>query len=224
MKNSFLENDPYNTRTEIKNFRVELDWIRQESDKNNVISIIKKVLFMRIILYRTIVESYRYFNSIIYDCLSAINCLQLNKKRYFYFDLRSMIENILRCSLKKGDADETGITELFRQFGELSLPQYIYDQLTSLYANSCDYVHNNIRAELPVAKSFLDIKNDMLSDKQLTSLISDLLKIINIAVEIVIEVYFNEVEYAFYRTNPTIDFLVGTKLAGIYKAKKVASD
>lgn len=224
MKSSFLESDPYNTRVEISNFRGELDWIRQESDKNNIISIVKKILFMRIILYRSSIENYRYFDSIIYDCLSAINCLRLNKERYFYFDLRSMIENILRCSLKKEDSDDTGITELFRQFDELSLSQHIYDQLTSLYANSCDYVHNNIRAELPVSQSFLDIKNDRLSARQLSSLINDLLKITNIAVEIITEVYFDEVECAFYRTNSTIDFLIGTRLSSIYKTKKVAGD
>ena len=102
------------------------------------------------------------------------------------------------------------ITTLFSEFEESKLGNY--QLMKHYYSLACDYVHNNIRAELPVTSSYVELKNSNLSEEKMLQRSRDLLQLISEITYIILGVYDLEVNHAFYRKRISLKFLVSEKI------------
>ncbi|HBV85746.1 MAG TPA: hypothetical protein DEF42_03605 [Desulfosporosinus sp.] len=210
MDNSILTHDPFNVKNALDTFREEFKDIRNEGLVNTFISILKKVIFFNLTIKESNLHNTRYFNSIIYDALNAIISICKGNERYCYFDIRSLIENSLRVSLRLEDNDEMSVTSLFYRFNESGLGNY--QLIKNYYSLACDYVHNNSRADLPVTSSYVELKNSHSSEERMLQRSRDLLQLISEITYIVLVVYNDEVNHIFYRKSTSLKFLVSERI------------
>jgi len=102
------------------------------------------------------------------------------------------------------------ITNLFSKFNESKLGDY--QLIKNYYSSACDYVHNNIRADLPVTSSYVELKNSHLSEEKMLQRSKDLVQLISEITYIVLVVYDEEVNHVFYRKSTSLKFLVSERI------------
>ncbi|OTA15646.1 hypothetical protein Xvie_02499 [Xenorhabdus vietnamensis] len=209
--NSFLSTDPYNILETVTKFKNEFISIENQYVRDCLISTVKKTLLLKIIHNKTLTNN-RYLLSIIYDFLCCISSINLNEERYFYFNLRSSIENIIRFSLDKPNDDETGITRLFTQFKDKYKNISGVSSLSRAYSDACNYVHNNIKAGLDLSKSFSYINGTKnLPTKRLKSLAKELHEVQSSIDEILIANNKADITYTFLYLNESLTYLTNKR-------------
>ncbi|HDR1420311.1 TPA: hypothetical protein QB189_002279 [Pasteurella multocida] len=203
--------EPFIYQKSLDNFYAELDsWsnLSESTDKNNVRCIIKRMTFLYIIKKRN--QENNFFRGMFSDLLYAMHCIKTNQERYFYFNLRSAIENFLRCALYKGNTDNTGVRELFNEFSQKQ--KSIRDKLNSEYVKCCNYVHNNHIANLNYSNAFLECERQTFSS--VSTAVNHLLNVINYFIKYFIFEESDCVDATFHRAKSQLKYLVGN---AIYK-------
>ncbi|MPU14885.1 hypothetical protein FGL68_06725 [Acinetobacter baumannii] len=206
-------------KEEIKKYKKMLYSNKELPKENDVISIIKKIIFMKILNYDKKPEHYR--KCIIYDMLMLMHSLTQNSIINFYFLYRAYIENFLRVSLNLGDNDETGVRNLFVEFenkyNSKELEAFI-NYIKGEYGKGCNYVHSNIKSMKTVHLYYKEIiETDEMDDKNLIHLIQKLNTLLDKCVEFMILTQVEEIENVFYRKSEQLKFLIGNKNYKIYK-------
>lgn len=210
MKDRILEVDPFGVEKVLASFSEEISFIRREDLKNNIIGVIRKIIFLDLLLKESGEYPKRYSQSMIYDALNAIISIINGKERYFYFDFRSLIENSVRSFLLLEDHDKTGINALLERFKELEIGNY--QLVTNYYSRSCDYVHNNIKANLPITNSFTELKNITSNEALMAKRSKDLLSLLTEFCYIYSVIHYDIVEHVFYRKKSTLRRLLSEQI------------
>ena len=161
----FLSIDPYNILGTISSFREEFENIPDKFVADTLISTTKKAIFLKILHDRSL-QNNRYLLSIIYDLLCCMSTIKKSEERYFYFNLRSCIENAIRFFLNKQSDDETGVGRLFSEFKEKYKNLDSVSSLARIYSKACNYVHNNSKADIDISRSYKFIDNDKAIDDE----------------------------------------------------------
>lgn len=209
MKDKILDVDPFGVEAVLSSFKNEISYLKREDLKNNIIGVVKRIIFLDLILKDSGEYPKRYSQSMIYDSLNAILSIINGNERYFYFDFRSLIENSIRSFLLLNDKDRTGINEMFENFKKLEIGNY--QLIVNYYSRSCDYVHNNARASLPITNSFTELKNNISNEDLMVKRSTELLSLLSEICFIYSITHYEIVEHVFYRKKSTLKRLLSQK-------------
>ncbi|OAT21466.1 hypothetical protein M979_0325 [Buttiauxella noackiae ATCC 51607] len=161
----FLSIDPYNILGTISSFRNEFKNLPDKYIVDSLLSTTKKAIFLKILHERSL-RNNRHLLSIIYDLLCCVSTIKNNEERYFYFNIRSCIENSIRFFLNKSNDDEIGVTRMFLEFKEKYKNIDAVSNLARIYTEACNYVHNNEKAGIDISKSFQFIDSEKVIDNK----------------------------------------------------------
>lgn len=204
----------------ISNFKREiLFWeslSNSEFELNSTINAIKKITFLEVIKNKIDRDNY-FLCSLVSDLILTISTLELNQERYFYFNLRSAIENYLRFILVKQKNDKTGVRNLFNEF-ELK-DKELRDNLNSYYSVCCNYVHNNSNASLISIDKYVQVKSMPFSN--IKNAISVLNGTVNIFLIYLITSETEIIDYSFHRNKLGMKYLIGEKLFNEFNKSRV---
>ncbi|QNF28530.1 hypothetical protein [Metabacillus elymi] len=146
-----------------------------------------------------------YIKSLVQDALSVIDSLCQKSQRYYYFILRSYIENFLRVLLKLKDDDAMGVMKLFKNTKRL-LEQFegaslIFDQMEQQYDECSLFVHSNIKADDEISEFLKNIltRNDFDEPFKVNNSLLKFNSLLNSSVKLFLISHTQTVDSCFYR-------------------------
>lgn len=207
----FILNDPHCIRETVLLFKDDLKTIPNQYVIDILLSTAKKTIFFKI-LHEKSLKKNRHLLSIIYDLLCCISAIKNNEERYFYFNVRSCIENSIRFLLNKSNDDDIGVTKMFNEFKEKYKGVSGVSEISRVYSDACNYVHNNIKAEIDLSKSYKKIngKKDF-NEKTSRKLCRDILAVHSSLNEPLLINNKNDVKHAFLYLNENIEYLINKR-------------
>ena len=209
--NKFLSIDPFNIIPTLASFKEDFGFIEDKFLIDSLISATKKTIFLRILHDRAMTDN-RYLLSITYDLLCCISTIKKNEERYFYFNIRSCIENCIRFFLGKHNEDETGVTKLFNEFKDKFKNMDAVSVLSRIYSQSCNYVHNNAKANIDISRSYRFIDNSKAPNIDgMRKLVRELTEFHVSLNELLIFNNHNDIRTAYLYINENIKFLINEK-------------
>lgn len=155
MSTHILRNDPYSLQEQEKRFKEEFKEL-SEADFTDLCYFIHKIMLLKIITQDDQLKSNRFLQGMIYDALFALKELK-NNERYFYFNIRSLIENLMRFVVRLPNDSSLGVTRLEKSFREYSLVHH--ERLSLIYGESCNFVHNNQASGLDLEINYQEVKS-----------------------------------------------------------------
>ncbi|WGE70718.1 hypothetical protein NYR79_07615 [Actinobacillus equuli subsp. haemolyticus] len=205
----------------IANFRKECSsWeIFDETELNMMSSIIKKITFLAVIKNRYAEDTY-FLQSLLSDLIFTISTFELKQERYFYFNLRSAIENYLRFILRKPHDDKTGVRNLFNEFE--SKNKLLKDELNSQYAICCNYVHNHKDASLILTEVYSQIKTTPFIN--IRNAIERLHNVLGVFLKYLIFTKKEVIDYSFHRNKSGMKYLLGDSLFQKYRFESLPQE
>lgn len=186
-----------------------------DNDRNLLKGISKKIIFLHRISIHLYNNEY-YLNYLISDILYSLRCIMNGQERYFYFNLRSTIENFLKFILNIKKDQTPSIKGLFQDLK--SCHPKSNEILRQQYGKYCDYIHNNQHANLNIAKSFLETNKE--SFKKISTSIHDFNLIISTIVEYFIIRENNSIDSLFYGVKRELKKLIGNSLYSKFQKNK----
>ncbi|WP_238858995.1 hypothetical protein [Clostridium sp. YIM B02569] len=211
-------------KEEYKKYISLLNSKKQLPLENDLIYIIKLILFNKQFFIKCDSVNMYYKNHMIYDLLMIIHSLTNNSVINFYQLYRSFIENYIRAMLDLQDNDETGVNAIFKLFEDKyninNNNKEFIAYIKGEYSIACDYVHSNLRSNVSVYLFYKDIlESDEMNEKNLKKLI---LKIKTLLIKIVkfsIDVDIYKIDSLYYRQYMQLEFLIGNNLFKHFKNK-----
>jgi len=208
---NFLTIDPYNVLGTVSKFKEDLKVIPDQYVVDSLISAVKKSIFLKIIHEKSL-RGNRHLLSVIYDFLGCISAIKKNEDRYFYFNIRSCIENSIRFLLNKDNDDEIGVTRMFSEFKERYKGVDGVSALTRVYSDACNYVHNNVKADIDVSKSYKYIDSSKIFEKKKSrNLCNDLVSVQSSLDNFLLINNKEDIKYSFLYLNENIEYLINKK-------------
>lgn len=220
---NFLTIDPYNVLGTVSKFKEDLQVIPDQYIVDSLISAVKKSIFLKIIHEKSL-RGNRHLLSIIYDFLGCISAIKKNEDRYFYFNIRSCIENSIRFLLNKDNDDEIGVTKMFNEFKERYKGVAGVSSLARVYSDACNYVHNNIKADIDVSKSYKYIDSPKVFEKKKSRKLCDDLVSVQLSLNDFLLINNKEdIKHAFLYLNENIEYLINKNfLEKLYPSEVVS--
>lgn len=217
MNRNILEYDPLGTKDSIRGFMEMYDVDISTLARNKLICVVKKMIFIKLFVDNH--SHTHYPKSMIYDMLSALNSLKEHKERYYHFNIRSFIENVLRTILLLDDSDRTGVNELFRQ-SRLTCSKSdeeieIINLLDSKYTISNNYVHSNIMADMKIHQFYKYIEEEAMESRVIEGHLEQMCVLLTRVCEMIIRRFSNDVEHVFFRKKATLSFLLNEQLSSL---------
>lgn len=169
-----------------------------EQNRNFMASILKKVILMKYIV-RQKSDDYR-LQALLSDLIYLIRCIKNGEERYYYLNIRSLIEQSLRI------VNDVASTDTMTNYNIMSKSEDCVsnssfnvnlDIIKNQYSKSCLYVHGNSNANMQLAEIYFDsIKDkeiDNLNQKlnELVKLLKELFRLIFISNSILIDAAFH---------------------------------
>ncbi|MGO4790396.1 hypothetical protein AB4124_23565 [Paenibacillus sp. 2KB_20] len=223
MNRNILEYDPLGTKESIRLFIEMYNMDISISGNNKLKCVIKKIIFIKLFVDNH--NPTHYPKSMIFDILSALNSLKEHKQRYYHFNIRSFIENILRTILLLDDSDRTGVNELFRQSrsacNEKDEEIEIINLLESKYTISNNYVHSNLMAGIEIHQFYKKIKEETMQSEITEDCFDQMCVLLTRVSELLIRRFSNEVEHIFFRKKATLSFLLNDELSRLQAEKQL---
>lgn len=203
-----INEDPYGITDTLELFCKNFSDIKPINEQNQIKFIVKKIILIRIILNENYIEDKWFLEGVYADLLSLLETLSLNKKRYFQFNLRSLIENMLRVLLNKKDKDKTGVRQLFYEAKTSQLSDSV-SKLNNIYVKSNNFVHNNIESQLPLVRNYYELTHSKLKDKEISSMLKNLEDTCKVLDQILIITYYQGIDNIFHRRRKSLRRLIG---------------
>lgn len=157
-----LHPDPYFLYEQEKRFKEEFKEL-SDSDLENLLYFVRKIMLLKLITQQDTLKSNRFLQGMIYDALFALKEIKSNE-RYFYFNIRSLIENLMRFVIKLENDSSMGVIKLEKEFSKYSL--FHHQRLVSIYKEACNFVHNNQLSGLDLGVNYQEIKSSVRLDSQ----------------------------------------------------------
>ncbi|NMH67934.1 hypothetical protein HF072_03945 [Bacillus sp. RO3] len=155
-----------------------------------------------------------YLKSLVQDTLSIIDSLCQKSQRYYYFILRSYIENFLRLLLKLEDDDAMGVMKLFRNskklFESSESAIVIFEEIEKQYDECSLFVHSNIRAGDEISEYLKNIieRNDFEDTRIVNTSLLKFETILNSSIKLFVISHSQMVDNSFYRKKDTLRKLI----------------
>lgn len=193
----------------------------KEVDKNNLICIVKKIILLKYVLRQ--VNGHYKISAMISDLLYLIRSLQVGEERYYYFNIRSIIEHTLRII---NDIDTTNtitnseIMNMTQQVIAAKDAKINFAVIMDEYTKSCLYVHGNENANMNLNEYYqccLDEKGIM---KDITLKLNVLIKLLNELFELIVICQNNLIDSAFHRRKTILKYLLGEKSFSVFESYK----
>lgn len=192
-----------NLKQDIEKF-IELAKLKEpDLDKNTLMQIANNIIFLK--NFGNSLKQTHYLDSLIQDSLSIIDSFSHKSERYYYFILRSFIENFLRVLLNLEDNDSTGIMKLFRS-SKKTLEKFesafeIFENIETQYDRCCLFVHSNIKANTEISIYFSKIleRNDFNDINKINSTLKQFGFLLEDIIKILIIRHYETIDSSFYR-------------------------
>lgn len=168
-------------------------------------------------------ENKHYLKCLVQDILSILDAVGHKSQRYYYFILRSFIENFLRVLLKLQDNDATGIMKLFSNAKRLVNSQEgienLYEKLEEVYAECCLFVHSNIKSGDEVNEYLKVIleRNDFANIEIVNSFLKEFNALLEISIEVLLVCHTELIDNSFYRKVDVLREILSEKNYSIFR-------
>lgn len=145
-------------KQEIQNFKTTYFVFLKENSKNDIAFLSKKIIFFKYIIRNNNID-YR-INALTSDYIYLLESIWNKNIRYFYLNVRSIIEHSLRIFNDVSSDNTLTNSELFtlskNKLTTFKENNVNFNIIEDQYSIACNYVHGNINANLPLAEFFID--------------------------------------------------------------------
>ena len=205
-------------KSEIKEFvSIEFNVLR-ELDKNNLMFILKKIVFLKY-LARQVSWDYR-INAITSDIMYLIRSMKTGEERYYYFNLRSIIEHILRIV---NDIDSTNtisnsdVMELTQNLITIKKARINMALIKDEYTKSCLYIHGSEKARMDLANFYENCLEDKGMIKEISSKLTILVKLLKELFDLILISQNSNIDAAFFSRKTVLKYLIGDNSYSIFE-------
>jgi len=196
-------------KSEINSF-IELEFnMLEELEKNNLKFVLKRVVFLKYLIRQS--GDFR-FQALTSDIIYLISSIKKGETRYYYFNLRSIIEQALRIVNNIDSTNTMPNTSIMEKTQELVNANQVIinlDVIKDEYSTACLYVHGSENADMDLAGVYQDciehnnqIQNSPQKLKVLVKLLKELFDLILISQNAMVDA-------AYHRRKSILKFLVG---------------
>lgn len=177
-----------------------------QSDSEALIRITKKFIFLKTVYNHPNVSGKEYYYCLLEDALTSIREINNNNQRYFYLNLRSMLENALRMlnfpnsDPKSFSVNKRGLEKIYKEIESDPKFQSILDQMyNQQYTKSCSFVHGdieriNFQNDIDFIYSQFDTSYKPISTSEM---LSDLEKALHNIAWIMLPIYYEIIDSIF---------------------------
>ncbi|MBT2644758.1 hypothetical protein J7I80_21295 [Bacillus sp. ISL-41] len=198
------------TKAEINSF-VEKEFNElNELEKNNLKFVLKKVVFLKYLI-RQSGKDFRY-QALTSDIMYLIRSIKKGEERYYYFNLRSIIEQSLRIinNIESTDTiSNSDIMEITKALIEEKKVGINLDIIKDEYHTCCLYVHGNENADMELAEFYQNCIDNNILIKNLPRKLSVLVKLLKEIFDLIIISQNAVVDAAYHRRKSILKFLAG---------------
>lgn len=190
--------------------------ILDAENKSLNIDVLKKIAYSTM-FFKTIAvedENTHYLKCLVQDILSILDSISQKSQRYYYFILRSYIENFLRVLLMLQDDDSTGVMKLFSNVKKLMNSHkeisHLYEELENTYSECCLFVHSNVKSGDEV-NEFLKViisRNDFENKDIVNNFLEEFNLLLEISIKIFLICHIELVDNSFYRKRDVLRIIV----------------
>lgn len=180
----------------------------------------KKIIFLKEIKSNIVNTTMIYYiDQLISDLMYLIASYYQGKVRYFYLNVRSVIEAFARLfSEVETGTNRITMTNLLdnvlnyinindlRNNKEKSLD---YDRLKGLYRESCLYVHGNVNANYSLIEYYNDLLSEEITIAQKRKMGNDIKFLLSILIDISCYRYATTLNNVFFKGKPKLVYLIG---------------
>lgn len=208
-------------KAEIKKF-VDNNFLSfNELEKNQMIFVLKKVVLLKYVL-RYDSSDYK-INAMISDLLYLIKSLDDGEERYYYFNIRSIIEHSLRIVNNLESVNTITNSEIMGITKRMIVDEGIdvnLDIIKNEYSTSCLYIHGNENSNMNLSAYYDSFYNKKEIMKNLASKLNILVKLLNEIFNLIIIKQNEKVDHSFYRRKSILKYLLGDSSYLIFETNK----
>ncbi|BCC18520.1 TPA: hypothetical protein ACLE2C_003584 [Bacillus paranthracis] len=196
-------------KSEINSF-IELEFnTLEELEKNNLRFVLKRVVFLKYLIRQS--SDFR-FEALTSDIIHLISSIKKGESRYYYFNLRSIIEQALRIVNNIDSTNtipNTSIMEKTKKLVDASQVSINLDVIQDEYNTSCLYVHGNENADMNLAEFYQNCIEHNNQIQHLPRKLKVLVKLLNELFDLILISQNAIVDAAYHRRKSILKFLVG---------------
>ena len=195
-------------KKEIREFIAEQFSGMVEQDRNNMISILKKVVLMKY-LVRQNPDDFR-LQALLSDLIYLVDSVINGEIRYYYFNMRSIIEQSLRVINMLDSAETIPNYDIMKKTEEIVLDsgfQFNLDIIKYEYSKSCHYVHGSSNANMNLVKIYSDCLDKSKYIDNLNQKLNELVKLLKEIFRLVFLSNSLLVDAAFHRRKSILKYL-----------------
>jgi hypothetical protein len=197
-------------KSEINSF-IELEFnMLDELEKNSLRFVLKKVVFLKYLI-RQLGGDFR-FQALTSDIMYLISSIKKGETRYYYFNLRSIIEQALRI-INNIDSTDTitnsSIMEKTQELLDINKVVINLDVIKNEYSTSCLYVHGNENANMELAEFYQNCIEHNNQIENLSQKLKVLVKLLKELFDLILISQNSIVDAAYHRRKSILKFLVG---------------
>ncbi|MGT2964159.1 hypothetical protein [Streptococcus acidominimus] len=188
-------------------------------EKSSLIRITKKFIFLKTIYNSPHIDSNKYYYCLLEDTLFSLQEIEKNNPRYFYLNLRSILENALRMlnspnpNTRSFNANKEKLENIYKATHTPTKYKSILNGIyNKQYSKACSYVHGNLerisfRNEIDFIYSKFETSYDPVSYLEM---LSDLEDVLHGIIWIMLPIYYEIIDSAFKDKNYIV-FLINKK-------------
>ncbi|EPY7704341.1 MULTISPECIES: hypothetical protein [Bacillus cereus group] len=196
-------------KSEVNNF-IELEFnTLEELDRNNLRFVLKRVVFLKYLIRQS--GDFR-FQALTSDIIYLISSIKKGEARYYYFNLRSIIEQALRIVNNIDSTNtitNTSLMEMTKELVSTSQETINLDVIQDEYNTSCLYVHGNENADMNLAEYYQNCIDNNEQIQHLPRKLRVLVKLLNELIDLIIISQNAIVDAAYHRRKSILKFLIG---------------
>lgn len=184
----------------------------EELEKNNIRFVLKKIVLTKYLLIHN-KSDYRY-KALSSDLMYLINSIKKGEIRYYFFNLRSIIEQALRIINNINSTEIINNVEVMNQTQELINSHGFYielDVIRESYKTSCLYVHGNESVDIGIIEYYENSFEKNVQIKNVRRKLKVLIKLLTNLFDLIILIHVHEVDAAFHRRKTILKYLIGEK-------------
>lgn len=199
-------------KEEIQTFVDEVFKPNTEHVRNYFINICKKVVLTKY-LDRQVQTDYRY-KALLSDLCYLLNSIECGEIRYFYLNVRSIIEQSLRITVDVESTDSMTFNELVEKLIKLKESvgrtlQINTDIIQEEYAKACLYIHGNSLANMELAEFYMNTFGQTKTIEKLDVKLHQLCSVLKSIFSLLLISKSEMVDGAFHRRKTILKYLIG---------------
>lgn len=197
-------------KNEISSFLMSEFSDLKEMERNKLNFIMKKIVFLKYVVRQT--DSDYRFHALISDIMYLVKSIRNGEERYYYFNVRSIIEQSLRI-INNIDSTNTitnaeiiDITKNMIQEYDATINLNI---IKSEYTKSCLYVHGNENASMSLAAFYQQCEEDTGIINEVSVKLNVLVKMLKELLDLILISQNTIIDAAFFGRKTILKYLLG---------------